>query len=370
MRLPFHSPASPSPSWCSAPYYYPNGSALLVWGGQGGPKVGAGLWAGFSPDWRGPYAQVFAPPIDQKVKNVEDPAIFRDHRGNLHMLTNANSGHAHCKASGACGGHSWSRDGLSWSPIFVGAFGPVTKLNNGSTVDLGFVERPQIAQEEDGSAPLALFLGTGYTHRSYTWAQKFCDADSMAKDACGYMGGIDPRGMQSTRLKSDETVLANPAGALEGSWVGTQTCHSSLSQKCLPEPELNQQLTLTANGSGTFQAALRLRSSQVSSGPQGNAFATGEVLGRSGEVHGTYMLQASATELIGSWTSWTGSERLFLWSMKRGHAQPAPKSCACGRNATDGCVPCKPPPPVKLSPLYDSLYNQSFAHLFLLAAFR
>ena len=45
-------------------------------------------------------SQVQAAPIEG-LKQIEDPAIFRDPRGNLHMLTNANSGHAHCQAGGA-----------------------------------------------------------------------------------------------------------------------------------------------------------------------------------------------------------------------------------------------------------------------------
>ena len=59
------------------------------------------------------------------------------------MLSNANSGHSHCKAGGNCGGHAWSRDGVTWSETFM-AFGPTTRLSNGSTVALGFVERPQV----------------------------------------------------------------------------------------------------------------------------------------------------------------------------------------------------------------------------------
>ena len=46
-----------SQSWCSAPFYYPNGTALLIWGGQGGGGIGAGLWAGVADDWKGPYKQ-------------------------------------------------------------------------------------------------------------------------------------------------------------------------------------------------------------------------------------------------------------------------------------------------------------------------
>jgi hypothetical protein len=87
-------------TWCSAPYYFENGTALVIWGGQGGPAVGASLWAGVSADWRGSYSQVQAAPIENMTQ-IEDPAIFRDPRGNLHMLTNANSGHVHCKAGGA-----------------------------------------------------------------------------------------------------------------------------------------------------------------------------------------------------------------------------------------------------------------------------
>ena len=107
---------------------------------------------------------------------------------------------------------------------------------------------------------------------------------------------------------------------LEGSWIGTQTCQSSLlsSSKCDAAPELDQPLTLTANGSGTFQHGLVLKSVQVSQSPRGDSFATGEVFSSSGEVHGTYMVQASADGLIGTWSSWTGTERLFVWNMKRG----------------------------------------------------
>ena len=78
---------------------------------------------------------------------------------------------------------------------------------------------------------------------------------------------------------------------LEGSWIGTQTCQSSLltSSKCDSAPELDQPLTLTANGSGTFQHGLVLKSVQVSQSPRGDSFATGDVLSSSGEVHGTYM---------------------------------------------------------------------------------
>lgn len=108
------------------------------------------------------------------------------------MITNVNTGHARCSAGGACGGHAWSRDGLTWSDTFVGAFGPNTLMEDGSTMRLGFIERPQIAQLEAGTPPLALYIATGYTHRAYSWAQKFCNDGLMAAGQCGYMGGLDP----------------------------------------------------------------------------------------------------------------------------------------------------------------------------------
>jgi hypothetical protein len=118
-------------------------------------------------------------------------------------------------------------------------------------------------------------------------------------------------------------------------------------------------LTLTPNGSGTFQRGLVLRSVQFSQSPRGDSFATGQVLGSSGAVHGTYMLQANASDLIGSWTSWTGTERLFVWNMKRG--RPVPQSCPCGHNGTAGyCLPCKPAPTVKLSPMHTVFENPHY----------
>lgn len=62
----------------------------------------------------------------------EDPAIFTDPRGNFHLLTNVNTGHRRCKGGEACGGHAWSRDGITWSDTFIGAFGPNGYMEDGS----------------------------------------------------------------------------------------------------------------------------------------------------------------------------------------------------------------------------------------------
>lgn len=104
--------------------------------------------------------------------NPEDPGVYRDKRGGFHMLFNANSGHSHCKSGVPCGGHAWSRDGLSWSAPLIPAFGTVVHYADGSSRTFDFVERPQIAQEDDGT-PLTLFLGQSYAD-SHTLAIMFC----------------------------------------------------------------------------------------------------------------------------------------------------------------------------------------------------
>ena len=57
-----------------------------------------------------------------------------------------------------CGGHAWSRDGLTWSNLTIGALGPNQNLANGSVWRNAYVERPQVVQDKEGN-PLALFLG-------------------------------------------------------------------------------------------------------------------------------------------------------------------------------------------------------------------
>ena len=107
----------------------------------------------------------------------EDPGVFRDARGNFHMLFNANSGHKHCGAGVPCGGHSWSRDGISWSPPTIPAFGTTVHYQDGSTVNWDYVERPQIVQDSKG-VPLTLFISQSYAS-AHSLAIMFCqDGDT------------------------------------------------------------------------------------------------------------------------------------------------------------------------------------------------
>jgi hypothetical protein len=173
-----------------APFIFPNGTALVYFSSQNCPLGWPGALApacigvAVAPSWRGPYTAVGTTPVT--APESEDPSVFRDPRGNFHMLTNINNCHKHCPAGVACGGHAHSRDGLHWSDLHVGSFGPVITFTNGTTYNAAYVERPQVTQDTDGT-PLAFFVGTGigsYSN-SVSWAQKFCTKELLAGGLCG-----------------------------------------------------------------------------------------------------------------------------------------------------------------------------------------
>ena len=133
-------PHAPADYWAThksnpAPFIFENGSALLFFSSQNCPPGWPGALApacigmATAPSWRGPFTAVGTTPIT--APESEDPSVFRDPRGNFHLLTNINNCHKHCPAGVACGGHAHSADGLTWSDLYVGAFGPVITLEAG-----------------------------------------------------------------------------------------------------------------------------------------------------------------------------------------------------------------------------------------------
>ena len=162
-----------------APFIFENGTTLLFYQAKNCP---AG-WGNLAPacvgvlrasHWRGPYSEARTTPIIHPES--EDPFVFRTARG-FHLLVNINTYHKRCPAGVACGGHAWSDDGLSWSPLQMAAFGPTVTLSNGSAVRNSYVERPQVYLDEADGQPRTLFVGLtrpdGYAD-SVTWAQRFC----------------------------------------------------------------------------------------------------------------------------------------------------------------------------------------------------
>jgi hypothetical protein len=100
-------------------YFFPNGSALMLY--RGGPcgisyKNGTKAWCdkhqigiATAPSWNGTFTRRSLSPVFSN--QTEDPGLFRDARGNFHML-------GHWFHNGM-GGHAFSKDGLEWT--FAGA---------------------------------------------------------------------------------------------------------------------------------------------------------------------------------------------------------------------------------------------------------
>ena len=138
----------------------------------------------------GPYRVANALPVTSPES--EDPAVFVDPRGNFHLLTNVNNDHSRCAAGVPCGGHAWSRDGIQFSRLVIGAFGPVFTFSNGSVYTAAFVERPQVTMV--GGKPAFWFGGVG--RKTYddsgTVALEFCTAGR--KDCGPTLPPLESRG--------------------------------------------------------------------------------------------------------------------------------------------------------------------------------
>ena len=211
----------PAGSWTNGidnptPFIFENGTTLLFFRSETCPKN----WGALAPacigvaradTWQGPYESLFVDPITHP--EGEDPAVFRDPRGNFHMLTcvfacsiastgcalrlnplplpihrasNVNTYHMRCPQGVACGGHAWSLDGLTWSNQSIGAFGPVVRFSNGTYYHGAYSERPQVLQAADGT-PVAFYMGWGRSSYldSVNWAQLFCSAGMDPEADCG-----------------------------------------------------------------------------------------------------------------------------------------------------------------------------------------
>ena len=166
---------------------FPNGTTLLYFTATPCPPG----WGAVAPNciglaradnWSGPYTVIAPEPITRPES--EDAAVFKDPRGNYHMLTNVGTYHIRCAIGEPCGGHAWSRDALAWSNLTIGAFGPVIRFTNGSYWHTSYVERPQVLQSADGT-PTTFYVGVGRASYmdSASWAQPVCAAGQ--EGVCG-----------------------------------------------------------------------------------------------------------------------------------------------------------------------------------------
>jgi len=114
-----------------------------------------------------------------------------------------------------CGGHAWSTDGLTWSNLTIGGFGPVIRFANGSYWVTAYVERPQVVLDDAGR-PLAFYVGMGRNsyEDSCTWAQLFCQP---GQQGCGPT--VPPSPIAVRYQRSDgQCLVTNTSFPCPGGW--------------------------------------------------------------------------------------------------------------------------------------------------------
>lgn len=172
-----------------APLMMPDGSINLYFTARPCPPNSGALvsnciaMATSTTGWAGPF-QMKAAQNPITFPESEDPSVFRDPRGNYHLLTNVNTGHKRCPQGVQCGGHAWSRDGITFTNLTIGAFGPYITFANGTGWPNAYVERPLVTQDSLGR-PLAFHVGMGRSTYmdSCNWVQLFCTG--AAGEKCG-----------------------------------------------------------------------------------------------------------------------------------------------------------------------------------------
>jgi len=124
--------------WTPSQMRLANGSGwLMVCGSQS-------LFA--APNITGPWRHV----VDIKVGNTpgtfEDPFLFADPRGNLHVFFHTYTMSCETPACEpvAISGHSFSRDGLSWTSSSTQPYFNLVNVSDGSVVRMSTRERPKL----------------------------------------------------------------------------------------------------------------------------------------------------------------------------------------------------------------------------------
>lgn len=123
--------------------------------------------------WRGPYTR-----FQEKIfpDYAEDPHVYKDARGNLHMLA-----HSLCDDWPRCdavGGHAASADGgLTWRYSGPAAYTTTVAFEDGSEVTFARRERPEMLVDDRTGEPTHLITGVtekggdGQSDRSWTLVQ-------------------------------------------------------------------------------------------------------------------------------------------------------------------------------------------------------
>jgi hypothetical protein len=188
--------AAPASAWDSfvtnpsSVYFFPNGSALIAY--RGGPCVSADascdkhhVGIAVAPSWDAPLVRGGAAPV--LAEQNEDPDVFRDRRGNFHMLTHYFGPNKRTK--GAAGGHAFSRDGRVWHWAGVAYSGKIEHAN-GTVVTVQSRQRPQVLLVN--GEPAVLFTGVqpkNGKELAYTVAQPIARGSAAHPPAAPRGGG-------------------------------------------------------------------------------------------------------------------------------------------------------------------------------------
>jgi hypothetical protein len=143
---PWTQSQAPLPDcWSPSPLRLRNGTfvALCGW---------TSLWA--APSLFGPWVHVLEVPTGGTPGTFEDPTIFQDPRGALHVLwhTYTMDGIVPYSVSG----HSFSADGLTWHSSNVQPYGATANVTDGTVLAMSTRERPKVVFDPDTGAPTHL----------------------------------------------------------------------------------------------------------------------------------------------------------------------------------------------------------------------
>ena len=155
-------------NWNPAPILLPDGRVRIVVH-TNYPEMWSGEVIVEADSWQGPYKPITLD-ITSCTKCQEDPFMFIDARGHWHILYHKMfdpAGPNPIPSPGWTGGHSFSVDGIHWSPIYT-AYNTTVLFEDGRTAEMLRRERPKLIFASDGVTPTHLSNGVvdpdGTTH--------------------------------------------------------------------------------------------------------------------------------------------------------------------------------------------------------------
>lgn len=143
---PWTVSAAPLPDcWSPSPLRLHNGTFLALCGYTS-------LWA--APALLGPWVHVLEVPTGGTPGTFEDPTLWQDVRGGLHVFFHTYTMDGVVPYS--ISGHTFSRDGLAWYSSDVQPYGGTASVSDGSELAMSTRERPKLVFDPATGAPTHL----------------------------------------------------------------------------------------------------------------------------------------------------------------------------------------------------------------------